>query len=58
MSGISDRLRAVRAAWAARRRDRKVKAGERALRRAEAQAQHRKHATFDEGRRDPGGPGI
>jgi hypothetical protein len=47
----------MRGKWTARRRDRKAKAGERALRRAEADAHHRKHATFDEGRRDPGGSG-
>jgi hypothetical protein len=45
---------------AARRRSSKASAGERAQRRAEAAAQHRKHATFDEGRRDSGigGGGI
>jgi hypothetical protein len=58
MSGTAERLRALREKWAAHRRDRKEKAGERALRRADADAQHRKHATFDEGRRDPNAPGM
>jgi hypothetical protein len=57
MSRTLDRLRAVRETLTSRRRDRRAARGERELRRASVRAQRHEHATFDEGRREPGGTG-
>jgi hypothetical protein len=47
----------MRERLSARRERRRATRGERELRRAEARALRHDHATFDEGRRDPGGSG-
>jgi hypothetical protein len=59
MSGILNRLRAIREKRAARKQARRATGGERELRRAEARRLRHAHETFDEGRREPpsGGTG-
>jgi hypothetical protein len=54
---MTGRLRGIREKLSSRVRERRATRGDRAARRANAQARHREHKTFDEGRRDPGGPG-
>jgi hypothetical protein len=57
MSGTADRLRLIRQKWSTRLRERRATRAERELRRADARALRHDHATFDEGRRGPDGPG-
>jgi hypothetical protein len=57
MSGTAARVRVIREKWTTRLRERRATRGERELRRVNARALRHDHATFDEGRRDPGGTG-
>ena len=54
---ILDRLRVAQQNWRARRQRSRATRADRAVRRADARALRHSHATFDEGRREPGGTG-
>jgi hypothetical protein len=55
MSGITERLRGTGRKLRSRRAERKATRTARYVKRAEAKAVRRRHTTFDEGSRGPGG---